>query len=123
LKTEIFFTGDPLSPRRFPAFGVKSLFSNAYVSMRCGLPVEISGFRWKPEGIHSYKIDYSSVGAWGRAVLERWRDLGVGIGSGLRADPYSKSGREPPTDVVLAACRAYGYFSLRTPLNGARSAF
>jgi hypothetical protein len=34
------FTGDPLSPRRFPAFTGKSLFSITYVSMRYGLPVE-----------------------------------------------------------------------------------
>jgi hypothetical protein len=33
-------TGDPLSPRRFPAFTGKSLFSITYVSMRYGLPVE-----------------------------------------------------------------------------------
>ena len=33
-------TGDPLSPRRFPASTVKSLFSVTYVSMRYGLPVE-----------------------------------------------------------------------------------
>jgi hypothetical protein len=28
--------------------------------MRCGRPVEIGGFRWKPEEIHSYKFDYSA---------------------------------------------------------------
>jgi hypothetical protein len=76
--------------------------------MRCGCPVEIGGFRWNPEETDSYKIDYSSVGAWDRAVFEKWRDLKAGIGSGLHAHPESKSGRKPPTGVVLAACRAYG---------------
>jgi hypothetical protein len=51
-------TGDPLSPRRFPASGRNLLFSSAYVSMRCGRPVEIGGFQWKSEKIDSYKIDY-----------------------------------------------------------------
>ena len=58
--------------------GVNPLFSSAYVSMRCGCPVEIGGFRWKPEENDSYKIDYSSVGAWYRVVFERWRDLKAG---------------------------------------------
>jgi hypothetical protein len=53
--------GDPLSPRRFPASGGNSLFSSAYVSMRCGRPIEIGGFQWKPEEIGSYKIDYSDI--------------------------------------------------------------
>ena len=29
------FTGDPLSPRQFPAYLENALFSNTYVSMRC----------------------------------------------------------------------------------------
>ena len=35
------FTGDPLCPRRVPAFFGNSLFSNIYVSMRYGLAVEV----------------------------------------------------------------------------------
>ena len=97
-----------LRPSRFLASGRNPLFSSVYDSMRCGHRVEIGGFRWKPEETDSYKIDYSSVGAWDRAVFEKWRDLKAGIGSGLRAHPDSKSGRKPPTGVVLAACRAYG---------------
>ena len=38
------------------------MFSNAYVSMRCGCPVEIGGFRWNLEEIDSYKTDYSRLG-------------------------------------------------------------
>ena len=34
------FTGDPLSPRRFPASSETALFSSIYVSMSCGRPVE-----------------------------------------------------------------------------------
>jgi hypothetical protein len=34
-------TGDPLSPRRFPASFENALFSTTYVSMRYGLPVEV----------------------------------------------------------------------------------
>jgi hypothetical protein len=34
------FTGDPLSPRRFPFCHESALFSNTYVSMRYGQPVE-----------------------------------------------------------------------------------
>ena len=33
-------TGDPLSPRRFPAAPEDALFSITYVSIRCGQPVE-----------------------------------------------------------------------------------
>jgi hypothetical protein len=29
--------------------------------MRCGRPIEIGGFQWKPEEIGSYKIDYSDI--------------------------------------------------------------
>lgn len=34
------FTGDPLSPRRFPVFFENVLFSTTYVSIRCVRPVE-----------------------------------------------------------------------------------
>ena len=33
-------TGDPLSPRRFPASSENALFSSSYVSISCGRPVE-----------------------------------------------------------------------------------
>jgi hypothetical protein len=83
--------GDPLSPRRFPASSQNPLFSSAYVSMRCGRPVEAGGFRWNPEELDSYKNDYSenySKGcqgwrsqAKGSAYLTVIRESGVRAGA------------------------------------------
>ena len=43
------FTGDPLSPRRLPGHPGNALFSNTYISMRYGQPVEPCGILLSPE--------------------------------------------------------------------------
>jgi hypothetical protein len=61
--------------------------------MRCGQAVEAGGFRWKPEEIHSYKIDYSEnehegcQGWWSR-VKGQVHSI-VMQESGVRAGPQS----------------------------------
>lgn len=55
------FTGDPLRPRRLPAFFENALFSSTYVSMRYGRPVEACCILSRPEEPGSYKIIYSRV--------------------------------------------------------------
>ena len=47
------FTGDPLSPRQFPANAEDGLFSSTYVSMSCGRPVEACWPLLKPVALGS----------------------------------------------------------------------
>jgi hypothetical protein len=54
-------TGDPLSPRRLPAFFGNALFSSIYISMRYGQPVEPCGILLSLEEPGSYKIIYSGL--------------------------------------------------------------
>src|ERR1019366_7408661 len=65
LKTKIkvhrVLTGDPLSPRQFPASAEDALFSIAYVSSRWREPVATCGALWNPEALASYIFIYSRI--------------------------------------------------------------
>jgi hypothetical protein len=54
------FTQDPMCPRQFSAYSENALFSNTYVSMRYGHPVEACGTLLNPEAPGSYKFIYSA---------------------------------------------------------------
>jgi hypothetical protein len=76
--------------------------------MRCGCPVEIGGFRWNPEEIDSYKIDYSEDHSKG---YRGWQSRANGLA-------HMTAVQAPPIGGIAIQCKVSA--RIHNPKSGVR---